>query len=121
MYFGVTFCKQIYWLVVRKITITVVSEAFNPFGWQDKHHVSTLIHQPSNYHCANILVMCGQQWSNCNLAHRSFTYSGLIGVGLINFTLQGVYSSHFMSRVEAFATGIKIESSNQSSDWGLIK
>ena len=34
---------------------------------------------------------------------------------------QGVYSSHFMSRVEAFATRIKIESSNQSSVWGLIK
>ena len=39
--------------------------------------------------------------------------------GLKRLGLQGVVS--YMSRVEAFVTGIKIESSNQSAFWELIK
>ena len=42
-------------------------------------------------------------------------YSGLIGLGLYT---RG--SSHFMSRVEAFAIGIKIESSNRSPVWDRL-
>ena len=43
----------------------------------------------------------------------------VLGVTAVLF--QEVVTKSYMSRVEAFATGIKIESSDQSSFGGLIK